>query len=201
MKNGLLVLNLVLLVAVGVLFWLHFSKPAAVAAANLPQARTEGGTAGQCRIAYFEMDSIENAFSMVKDVKSELDRKEGQMRNELGRMEKEYRNKAQQYQAQAVNMNQTQSELAQRDMLQTQQVMQSREQQLKQEYQDLQMRKLQDVRSKIEAFLKEYNRNGAYSYIVSYEPGLIFFKDSAYNITGDLIKGLNAEYKTAATKK
>ncbi|RYZ21075.1 MAG: OmpH family outer membrane protein [Chitinophagaceae bacterium] len=201
MKNGLLVLNLVLLVAVGVLFWLHFSKPTAVAAANLPKARVEAATPGQCRIAYFEMDSIENSFSMVKDVKSELDRKEDQMRNELGRMEKEYRNKAAQYQAQAVNMNQTQSELAQRDMLQTQQVMQAREQQLKQEYQDLQMRKLQDVRTRIEAFLKDYNKDGAYSYIVSYEPGLIFFKDSAYNITGDLIKGLNTEYKAKAAKK
>jgi outer membrane protein len=199
MKNGLLVLNLVLLVAVGVLFWLHFSKPAVTAAATVPVAKAEG-PAGQCRIAYFEMDSIENSFSMVKDVKTELDRKEDQMRNELGRMEKEYRNKAAQYQAQAVNMNQTQSEMAQRDMMQTQQVMQSREQQLKQEYQDLQMRKLQDVRNKIEGFLKEYNKNGAYSYIVSYEPGLIFYKDSAYNITNEVIKGLNAEYKSAAKK-
>jgi outer membrane protein len=199
MKNGLLVLNIVLLVAVGVLFWLHFSKPAAPATASVPVARAEGSN-GQCRIAYFEMDSIENSFSMVKDVKSELDRKEEQMRNELGRMEKEYRSKAAQYQAQAVNMNQTQSEIAQRDMLQTQQVMQSREQQLKQEYQDLQMRKLQDVRTKIEAYLKDYNKNGAYSYIVSYEPGLIFYKDSAYNITGDVIKGLNAGYKSLSKK-
>jgi len=198
MKNGLLVLNLVLLVAVGVLFYLHFSgkelPKTAVAAARVSEAGSAAGS-NQCRIAYFEMDSIENAFSMVKDIKSELGKKEDAMANELSRMEKDYRNKAASYQAQAVNMNQTQSEMAQRDMLQTQQIMQSREQQLKQEYQDLQMRRLQEVRKHIEDYLKEYNNSGQYSYIVSYEPGLFYFKDSAFNITGDVIKGLNDRYK------
>ncbi|GAA4326574.1 OmpH family outer membrane protein [Flaviaesturariibacter amylovorans] len=202
MKNGLLALNVVLLVAVGVLFYLHFSsrkatesRPAVAAAVNPGSA-----PAGSCRIAYFEMDSIESAYAMVKDVKSELGKKEDAMTNELSRLEKDYRSKASEYQAQAVNMNQTQSEMAQRDMLQRQQIIQSRESQLKAEYQDLQMRKLTDVRKKIEDFLREYNKNGSYSYIVSYEPGLFYYRDSAFNITGDVIKGLNEQYKAAAKK-
>ncbi|RYZ00497.1 MAG: OmpH family outer membrane protein [Chitinophagaceae bacterium] len=202
MKNGLVLLNVVLLVAVGVLFYLHFSsskatepRPAVAAAVSPASA-----PAGSCRIAYFEMDSIESAYSMVKDVKSELGKKEDAMNSELSRLEKDYRSKASEYQAQAVNMNQTQSEMAQRDMLQRQQIIQSRESQLKAEYQDLQMRKLTDVRKKIEDFLKEYNKNGSYSYIVSYEPGLFYYRDSAYNITGDVIKGLNDQYKTKAKK-
>ena len=57
------------------------------------------------------------------------------------------------------------------------------------------MRKMQDVKAKVEIFLKEYNKNKRYSYILAYEPGFIFYRDSVYNITGDLLKGLNAEYK------
>jgi outer membrane protein len=193
MKNGLVILNVVLLAAVAVLFYLHFSTakktdPVRVAGTNTSSSNET------FRIAYFEMDSIENAFSMVKDVKGELGKREDAMNNELTRMEKDYRNKAAQYQAQAQNMNQTQSEMAQRDMMQTQQAMQGRKQQMEQEYQEFSMRKLKDVRTKIEDYLKEYNRNSNYSYIVSYEPGLFYYKDTAYNITADLIKGLNAEY-------
>lgn len=200
MKNGLLALNIVLLVAVGVLFYLQFSgdrKPKAVAPAVTADGKREPG---HCRIAYFEMDSIEGAYAMVKDVKTVLDRKEEEINNELARMERDYRSKAAEYQAQAVNMNQTQSEMAQRDMVQRQQSLQAREAQLRQEYQVLQANKQQEVRKKIEEFLKGYNANGTYTYIMSYEPGLFFYKDSTFNITGDVIKGLNAEYKPAAKK-
>jgi outer membrane protein len=193
MKNGLVILNVVLLAAVAVLFYLHFSTAKKTDPVRVAGSNTSASNEA-FRIAYFEMDSIENAFSMVKDVKGELGKREDAMNNELTRMEKDYRNKAAQYQAQAQNMNQTQSEMAQRDMMQTQQAMQGRKQQMEQEYQEFSMRKLKDVRTKIEDFLKEYNRNTNYSYIVSYEPGLFYYKDTAYNITADLIKGLNAEY-------
>ncbi|RYY38302.1 MAG: OmpH family outer membrane protein [Chitinophagaceae bacterium] len=200
MKNGLLALNIVLLVAVGVLYFLHFSGDRKQTA-SAPAVKADGKhDPGQCRIAYFEMDSIESAYALVKDVKAVLDRKEGEINNELARMERDFRTKAAEYQAQAVTMNQTQSEMAQRDMQQRQQTLQTREAQLRQEYQVLQANKQQEVRKKIEEYLKGYNANGTYTYIMSYEPGLFFYKDSAYNITGELIRGLNADYKPAAKK-
>lgn len=192
MKNGLLTLNVLLVLAVAVLFYLHFSGAKKTTAIRVATASAPADP--PFRIAYFEMDSIENSFKMVKEVKTELRKREDVMNSELSKMEKDYRTKASQYQAQAANMNQSQSEMAQRDMLQTQQAMQSRKQQMEQEYQEFQMRKLKDVRTKIEDFLKAFNRNNSYSYIVSYEPGLFYYKDTAYNITQDVIKGLNAEY-------
>jgi outer membrane protein len=194
MKNGLLILNVVLLAAVAVLFYLHFSTAKKTDLTRTAGVTTNAASSTSFRIAYFDMDSIANSFSMVKEVKSELSKREDAMNNELVRMEKEYRSKAAQYQAQAANMNQAQSEMAQRDMMQMQQAMQGRKQQMEQDYQEFQMRKQLDVRTKIEDFLKQYNQNNTYSYIVSYEPGLFYYKDTAYNITGDVIKGLNADY-------
>ena len=54
---------------------------------------------------------------------------------------------------------------------------------------------MQEVRTKIENYLKEYNKAKGYSFIISYEPGLVYYKDSIYNITGDVVKGLNEMYK------
>jgi outer membrane protein len=196
MKNGLLVLNGILLVLVGVLFYLHFSGKNKTNIVAGSSKSNPAPSADGFRIAYFEMDSVENSFDMVKDVKSELSKKEDGITTELTNMEKEYRNQATKYQSQAPTMNQTQSEMAQRHMMQMQQNMQNRRQEIEQGYQDFKMRKQKEVNERIEAYLKEYNVSRNYSYIVSYEPGLFYYKDTAFNITGDLIKGLNDAYKT-----
>ena len=195
MKNGILILNVVLLVLVGVLFYLHFSSKSPSISKNANNPTASAANEKGFKIAYFEMDSVENSFQMVKDVKAELTRKEETIGSELERLEKNYRNKVAQYQAQGANMTQVQSEMAQRDVMQMQQSMQSRRQSLEQEYQDLQMRKLKDVKTKIEDYLKAYNAERGYSYILAYEPGLFYYRDSVYDITDDLIKGLNNTYK------
>lgn len=74
--------------------------------------------------------------------------------------------------------------------------MRNRKQQLDQDYNDLMVRRQNDIKSKIETFLKEYNKSKHYSYIVSYEQGLFYYKDTAYNITADVVKGLNEFYKS-----
>lgn len=192
MNRGLLLFNIVLLVLVGVLFYLHFAsapkETPKVASVTAPAAK-------EFKIAYFEMDSLESSFSMVKDVKSELARKEEAINTELSRLEKNYRDKANQYQGQAASMTQVQSEMATRDMMQLQQTMQNRKAALDQEYQDFYMRKMRDVKTRIEDYLKTYNSNKGYSYIFAYEPGLFYYRDTLYNITGDVVKGLNEGYK------
>ncbi len=140
------------------------------------------------------MDSIENSFSMVKDVKAELAKKEDAVNGELARLEKMYREKTNEYQGKAASMNQVQSEMATKDIMQMQQTMQSRKQALDQQYQDFYMRRMRDVKTKIEDYLKTYNAGKEYAYIFAYEPGLFYYRDTAYNITADVIKGLNEAY-------
>ena len=52
----------------------------------------------------------------------------------------------------------------------------------------------EDILSRIQNYLKDYNKDGKYSYIFSYEPGFMFYKDSTLNITPDVIAGLNGLY-------
>ncbi len=193
MKNGLLVLNVVLFISVAILFYLHFNsgnKQSNKQISNKPATIADS----DFRIAYFEMDSLENSFAMVKDVKTELGKKEDVINSELGRLEKAYQNKIAQYQAQGATMNQVQSEMAQRDVMQMQQNMQNRKQALDKEYQDHYMRKMKDVKTRIEDFLKEFNSRKGYSFILASDPGLFYYRDTTYNITSELIKGLNQQY-------
>jgi outer membrane protein len=194
MKSGLIVLNSILLLLIGVLFYWHFSakeKPAQKRAEAVNNINN-----GQFKIAYFEMDSVTNSFSMVKEVKNELSKEEDKMNTNLSRLQKMYNDKLAQYQklAQTSQMTQIQSEQANKDMLQLQETIRGQKQDMDQKYQDFYMRKMQDVKTKIEDFLKQYNKSKGYSYIFAYEPGFIYYRDTMYNITRDLIKGLNEEY-------
>jgi outer membrane protein len=196
MKNGLLVWNALLTLGLGYLAISHFTGGQKKTAAG-PAARTDSPAAsGNFKIAYFEMDSVEANFSMVKDVKSEISKKEDAMNAELDNMDRTYRDKVNGYQQQAQTMNQTQSEMATQDVMKMQEAIKSRKAALDQDYNDLVMRRMKDVKVKIEEFLKTYNADRRYAYIVSYEQGLFYYKDSAYNITADVIAGLNDLYKS-----
>jgi outer membrane protein len=196
MKNASLILNVILLVAVAVLFYLHFSSgKKAEPVKAITTTNAENIPTGDFRIAYFEMDSINNSFAMVKDVKAELSKEEGRVNNVLTRLQKTYNDKLIQYQNSQQAASQVQSENVRREIMDLQNQMTSQKQELDQNYQNLYMRKMQDVKGRIENFLKEYNKTRGYTYILAYEPGFMFYRDSAYNITADLVKGLNEQYK------
>jgi outer membrane protein len=62
------------------------------------------------------------------------------------------------------------------------------------EMQDLQFRKMQDVKKKIEDYLKEYNKDKGYAFVFSNSENLMYFRDSSYDITQDVVNGLNKQY-------
>ncbi len=191
MKNISTILSVLALVLIAVLFYFQFTSGSSTKISSKSESIDSTFNRGDFRIAYFEMDSLENNFEMVKEVKTELTKKEEAINNELSRLEKNYRDKITKYQNQGATMTQVQSEAAQRDVMQMQQNIQNRKQALDQEYQDFYMRQMKSVKDKIEGFLKEYNASKGYSYIVAHEPGLFYFRDTTYNITQDVIKGLN----------
>ena len=197
MKSCIIIFNVILLILIGILFYLHFSA-APRAVKGTPADKAGSKTAGQpadFKIAYFDMDSLAASFSMVLDAKAELNKREEAVNAEKAKMERNYKEKLERYQGQAATMNQVQSESATKDMMQMQQQIQSRSQALEQEYQDFYTRKMKDVKEKIEIFLKDYNAQKGYSYIVAYEPGLFYYRDTALDITADVVEGLNAAYK------
>lgn len=198
MKKGLLALNIILLVAVAILYYLHFSEKKQKSSSDnidLPQ-RMVLPSDNSFRIAYFEIDSVSEHFNMVKDVRTELDRKQDSMNVEIERMDKAYHDKYNDYQSKAASMTQVQSESAANELLKLQDDIKNEKKDMDQRYNDLVTRKMNDVKAKIEAFLQEYNKDKRFTYIISYEPGLFYYKDTSYNITKDVVDGLNQMYGT-----
>ncbi len=196
MKNGLLIWNALLTLGIGYLLFAQFGGKKPVNSTTTGKD-TAGGEKAAFKIAYFEMDSLASSFDMVKELKAEMLKREDAINNELEKLSKNLQQKFNYYQQQANSgaLTQEQSEAASRDMKNMDDEMKNRKQALDSEYSDFVMRRQNEIKSKIETFLKEYNKTKDYSYIVSYEQGLFYYKDTAYNITADVIKGLNESYK------
>jgi len=193
MKQLSLALSIAALGISGVLLFLQMKKSEPVKAATATPATAT--TSGSFKIAYFELDSLQNNYQYFKDALSTLKTKEESMNNELAALEKSYQKKIAEWQQKGNNMSQAEAEAANREYQQMQQNFQSRKQQLDQNINDQMNDTRKKIRERLETYLKEYNRDKNYSYIFSDFPEGIFYKDTAYNITNDLIKGLNESYK------
>jgi outer membrane protein len=141
------------------------------------------------------MDSIENNYELLKDVRNELKGKEQQLTTQLNQMKNRYMQKVNKFQQEAQTMTQERQGAIQQDLLQEQKIIQNKEQAVGHDLQDASFKKMQEVNKRIEDFLKEFNKNKQYSYILAYQPGTIYYKDPRYDITSEVLTGLNSSYK------
>ena len=186
MKNTLLIWNVLLTALVGYLLFQQFGG-------SKSKSDTTQETPG-FKIAYFEMDSIENNFEKVKDVKKEIADKDEHYSSELAKLEAEMNRKVQGYQARGNSMTEVEIANAQADLKRLENKLRGDKQLLDNQYQDFVLRRNLDVRKQIEDYIARFNSDKQYSYVIAFEPGLFYYRDTLYNITGELLKGLNEEY-------
>lgn len=192
MKNFTLGLNIFLVLAVAVLFYLQFKSDKDHV---LSSHSTKAVPAGPFKIAYFEADSIQSQFNYFNEVRAELQSKDQANAKQLGDLKSIFANKIQEFQKIAPSLSQAEQASKQQELMQMEKAFQGKERMMSDEFEDQKFKKLQDVKKKIEDYLKDYNKDKGYAYIFSSSPDLMYLKDSLYDITPDVIKGLNALYK------
>ena len=188
MKSTNWVINGVLAIAIVVLYVLHFSNSSS---STKHIAQTAGGT----KVAYFEIDSIQNNYTFFKDVKDALQLKDMENAKQLTALKNAFSAKYQDLQKNGQYLSQGEIVARQQELQQLEKNYANTEQQLTQALQEESYRKLQEVKKKIEAFILKYNKDKQFTYVFSSNADLMYYKDTAYDITADIVKGLNAEYK------
>jgi len=194
MKNVSLVLNVILLLLVGYLYIDKFSSPkkTIVAAASHKTTDTKNNYGNQ--VAYIDLDSLQDKYEYYKVLKADFERKQAASNNEVTNLQKRYQSRAMQLQQKGATMTPHEQEAAMREINQMQQGLQTKKQALDNALYNSNSKMKEDILNKIQNFLKEYNKDGRFDYVFSYEPGFMFYKDSALNITADVINGLNEQY-------
>ncbi len=193
MKNILLVINIVLICLVGYLYYLHFNEQK-TPQKHTPQSDTGSQPTKISKVAYIDLDSLQNNYTYYKKIKADFERKQSAANNEIGGMQKKYQARAMQLQQKSSTMNQQEQESAMQEINKMQQDLQAKKQEIDNDLYNYNSKMKEDILTRIQNFLKDYNKDGKYSYIFSYEPGFMFYKDSTLNITPDVIAGLNSLY-------
>lgn len=195
MNKGLLFLNLILLAAVTILFFLFFTRDGKKSDPLIKNTATDTAhSSSDLRIAYFDMDSIEARFALFKQMQREVTKKEDSMNAVLNSAKMNLQSRYQKIQEQKAAMTPDQLDQAGKELSQMDVSIRNMEASMNQSYQSYYMNKQQEMITLIKKYLLEFNSDGKYSYIIANEPGLVYYKDTACNITSALVKGLNEYY-------
>jgi len=202
MKKLPLILNIVLLVAVAVLFVLHFMQPKEEQPAE--KARTMLSDSLALPIAYIELDSILVNYEMFIDLQDELMKKQEQSEAELTSKSRTWERGAADYQDKMSKglITRSQAQEVEAQLYQEQQnLIQLRDQMSMELAEEKQVTDRQVMYSIIE-YLEEYNADGKYQFIFSKSfGGNLLVSEPALDITNEVLAGLNAKYRASAEEK
>lgn len=194
MNKGLLAFNIVLLLAVGVLYFLFFTKKDKAGETVITRPGLDTSLAGiNTPVAYFEMDSIEANFIGFKKMENEVLTKERVKNDSINILRMIFQNHLQRVQPLFQNMTMAQRDSLNSAVMDLDNQIKSKIGELNQQYQTYYFGKQQEIVTQIKNYCKEFNKDRRYSYIIANEP-IFFFADTAYNITSELLKGLNEYY-------
>lgn len=203
MKNVLPIVTAILAVLVGVLFYLHFKNHNQIDKIEDKVIKQDTMANRPLKVAYVDLDSIQEKYEYYREKMTEFDkRKEGADR-ELNSSFQKIENERVAFVQRGNAITQVEAESFQRDYTRKMQNLENQKRVMENQIQEEGIKTMEELRKKINEFLEEYNKTQGYSYIFSYSAGLnvLFYKDPAYNITDEVVAGLNeAHKKTKAAK-
>jgi outer membrane protein len=194
MKNLSLILNAVLLVAVGILFFLHFSGKKSPASGG----DTSAGTTlpSELKVAYINSDSVLQNYDYLKANRVQIEAK-------TKKIEQEYRNRAQglqneitAYQRNVNSMTLGQVKAVEEDLGKKQQNLQMYQQSISQQLMEEESKLNQDLYNRVTSYLKKYAAEKDLHFVLKFDVSSdVLYAGEVLDVSQDVIKGLNAEYQ------
>lgn len=202
MKSIQSILLVIIAAAVAVLYVLHFSGKKPTETAGKAVKKDSADVKEQhIRVAYIDLDTIQKYYEFFKlkndDIEREKTRYDNQIQAELNKLERDRIEFLKKGQA----ITQVEAEKFQQEYQTRYQQIGQRQQTLQGQHLENQAKAIDAIQKRINEYLKDYNKAGKYNFIFSTQEGnpTLYFKDTAFNITSEVVKGLNETYKQ--TKK
>jgi outer membrane protein len=199
MKQFSIALNVLLLLAVGYLYYVHFSSSTTgqAKAAALPAAAHKPVSGGHVNIAYVDLDSLNEKIHFIRDKRKELESEQKAIETEWENGYRNLENQKNNFLKKGNAITQQEAEVFQESLLRQQQQVDGRKQSANQKLGEKSYKFMDDMQKQLKAFLNEYNADRNYQYILTTGTGLdyLVYKDSSMNITDDVVNGMNEKMK------
>lgn len=163
-----------------------------------PAQKSEQGL----KIAYVEVDSIMSQYNFCKDYSKVLEQKGQNIQNTIAQKGRALQTAAAKFQQdiQANKYTREQAEAVQANLQKQDNDLQILQQRLGNEFQTETDKYNKALRDSIQNFLAKYNKDKKYTFILSKVGDNMLYADKAYDITDEVIAGLNKEYKSSPKK-
>ena len=198
MKNASLILNVILTIAVAVLYYLHFKdRQPEVALATKTPTEAKGKS-----IVYVNVDSLLTKYDYFKDTQKVLESKRFQLENDLAAKGRNLQNKVAFFQQRAPTMTQEQGRATEASLQKEQQDILAYRERAAQNLAVDEQNKNKQLYDQIYDYLKKINAQNKYEFVLGYtKGGGILFADPSADQTKAILDGLNKEYQTKQTTK
>lgn len=155
---------------------------------------------GGMRIAYIEIDSLTAQYEFAKETSLELEKKGTNARNTIQSKSQQLERNVANFQQKLQNNGFTsreQAENAQAALQREQNNLMQLQQRLETELANEQAKFLQAFQDSLDHFLADYNADKKYDLIVN--KAAVLLADKKYDITEEVINGMNRRYKKGST--
>lgn len=190
-KNLSLALNIVLLIAVGVLYYIQFSSP------EVPEGETESSSKsmGEYSIVYINADSVLANYDYFKDAQSTLEERGKKLEAEYKNRAQGLQNEVNDYQRTVGNLTIAQAKALEENLVKKQQNLRLYQESLAQDLLKEETKVNQELYKKVTEYLKEYSAGNNIDVVVKYNQGSdVLFANEELDITQIVIQGLNEAY-------
>ena len=180
----------------------------ALASCNNEASKVEEKSANQTaptelKIAYVEVDSLMTQYTFCKEQSELLEKKSQNIQNTLNQKGQSLQAAAMKFQQDVQNnkYTQQQAEAVQASLQKQQSDLQNLQQRLGAEFQAETEKFNKALRDSLNHYLAQYNKAKKYTLILTKQGDNILYADKSFDITNDVIAGLNKAYKPSKATK
>ncbi len=146
--------------------------------------------------AYVNSDSLAANYLYFSEINDQLETKRAKYEKEFANRANGLQRQIQDFQQTANNMTIAQARAVEEDLTRKQQNLQQYQQSLTQELLKEEAKLNKELYEKVATYLADYGKSKGIDFIFKYSTaGEIWYGDSSYDITEEIIKGLNEQYK------
>jgi outer membrane protein len=187
-----LILNIVLIIAVAALYYIHFHS-----SGYKSNIKGNNGSSVNSNIVFVNTDTIWKNYKFVEDKKKELADYEQNLQSQYESKAKAFEKEYKDYLKEGTSGKLTlaQQKKREQELGKEQQSLAEYDKKLSSQFMELQQKLNNLIQDSIVGFVRKHNLKNNYTYVLGYSRNSgILFADDKNDITKDILDGLNNEY-------
>lgn len=213
MKNISIILNIVLAVAIAVLYYLHFSCSTSctgntndeVVVSQLTDEKSKKSLVsnGTSNVGYINIDSLQDKYEFYEVLIQKLKAKQTKYEGEISGKMMAFEKKVKDFQQKASTMSQFEGQTKQQELAEEEQRLYKLRDDFTAKFQEEEAKLNDEFQKTVQAYIEKHNEKTNYDIIIgaSQLGNIVLDFKPEIDITQNVVDGLNAEYKAKSIKK